>query len=204
MKKKKKNKKSKGVSLQTLLGIKSFTQYGLSTHKGELLFYHVVPTNISVLSSANIEIKIRHLMQVLSAVPNIELVCTDSSECFDDNKEYLKRRLDEENNIKVKKIISSDVEFLDQIQLEMATARQFLFIARFKNLKPAQVFQHANRIEKIISEQGFETHRMSKNEIKRFIALYFESSINGDMLPDVDGEQYFDFSKTTQEVSDNG
>lgn len=204
MKKKKKNKKSKGVSLQTLLGIKSFTQYGLSTYKGELLFYHVVPTNISVLSSANIEIKIRHLMQVLSAVPNIELVCTDSSECFDDNKEYLKRRLDEENNIKVKKIISSDVEFLDQIQLEMATARQFLFIARFKNLKPAQVFQHANRIEKIISEQGFETHRMSKNEIKRFLALYFESSINGDMLPDVDGEQYFDFSKTTQEVSDNG
>lgn len=202
--KKKKNKKSKGVSLQTLLGIKSFTQYGLSTYKGELLFYHVVPTNISVLSSANIEIKIRHLMQVLSAVPNIELVCTDSSECFDDNKEYLKRRLEEENNIKVKKIISSDVEFLDQIQLEMATARQFLFIARFKNLKPAQVFQHANRIEKIISEQGFETHRMSKNEIKRFIALYFESSINGDMLPDVDGEQYFDFSKTTQEVSDNG
>ena len=202
--KKKKNKKNKGVSLQTLLGIKSFTQYGLSTYKGELLFYHVVPTNISVLSSANIEIKIRHLMQVLSAVPNIELVCTDSSECFDDNKEYLKRRLDEENNIKVKKIISSDVEFLDQIQLEMATARQFLFIARFKNLKPAQVFQHANRIEKIISEQGFETHRMSKNEIKRFIALYFESSINGDMLPDVDGEQYFDFSKTTQEVSENG
>lgn len=204
MKKKKKNKKSKGVSLQTLLGIKSFTQYGLSTYKGELLFYHVVPTNISVLSSANIEIKIRHLMQVLSAVPNIELVCTDSSECFDDNKEYLKRRLEEENNIKVKKIISSDVEFLDQIQLEMATARQFIFIARFKNLKPAQVFQHANRIEKIISEQGFETHRMSKNEIKRFLALYFESSINGDMLPDVDGEQYFDFSKTTQEVSDNG
>ena len=202
--KKKKNKKSKGVSLQTLLGIKSFTQYGLSTNKGELLFYHVVPTNISVLSSANIEIKIRHLMQVLSAVPNIELVCTDSSECFDDNKEYLKRRLDEENNIKVKKIISSDVEFLDQIQLEMATARQFLFIARFKNLKPAQVFQHANRIEKIISEQGFENHRMSKNEIKRFIALYFESSINGDMLPDVDGEQYFDFSKQTEEVSDNG
>ncbi len=204
MKKKKKNKKSKGMSLQTLLGIKSFTQYGLSTYKGELLFYHVVPTNISVLSSANIEIKIRHLMQVLSAVPNIELVCTDSSECFDDNKEYLKRRLEEENNIKVKKIISSDVEFLDQIQLEMATARQFLFIARFKNLKPAQVFQHANRIEKIISEQGFETHRMSKNEIKRFLALYFESSINGDMLPDVDGEQYFDFSKQTQEVSDNG
>ena len=202
--KKKKSKKNKGSSLQSLLGIKTFTQYGLSTNKGELLFYHVVPTNISVLSSANIEIKIRHLMQVLSAVPNIELVCTDSSECFDDNKDYLKRRLSEENNIKVKKIISNDVEFLDQIQLEMATARQFLFIARCKNLKPAQVFQQANRIEKIISEQGFETHRMSKSEIKRFLALYFEASMNGEVLPDVDGEQYFDFEKLSEEVTIDG
>ena len=202
--KKKKSKKNKGSSLQNLLGIKMFTQYGLSTNKGELLFYHVVPTNISVLSSANIEIKIRHLMQVLSAVPNIELVCTDSSECFDDNKDYLKCRLSDENNIKVKKIISNDIEFLDQIQLEMATARQFLFIARCKNLKPNQVFQQANKIEKVISEQGFETHRMSKNEIKRFLALYFEASMNGELLPDVDGEQYFDFDKLSEEVDVNG
>lgn len=56
------------------------------TQKGELLFYLVSPTNISVLSYVNIEIKIRHLMMVLSALPDIEIICTDSSECFDDNK----------------------------------------------------------------------------------------------------------------------
>lgn len=80
----KQQKKKKGRSVQELMGIKTFTKYGLSTNKGELLFYLVSPTNISVLSHTNIEIKIRHLMMVLSALPDIEIVCTDSSECFDD------------------------------------------------------------------------------------------------------------------------
>ena len=75
--------------MQAFIGARTFTKYGLSTNKGELLFYLVAPTNISVLSHTNIEIKIRHLMMVLSALPDIEIVCTDSSECFDDNKAYL-------------------------------------------------------------------------------------------------------------------
>ncbi len=61
-------KKKKGRSVQEVCGVKTFTAYGLATNKGELLFYQVSPTNISVLSSANIEIKIRHLMMVLSAM----------------------------------------------------------------------------------------------------------------------------------------
>ena len=185
-------KRKKGRSVQDLIGVKTFTKYGLLTNKGELLFYLVSPTNISVLSHVNIEIKIRHLMKVLSAIPDIEITCTDSSECFDDNKAYLHERLEEEPNPKVRKIIGKDIDFLDHIQMEMATARQFLFIARLKNTKDKQTFDTANRIEKIISEQGFETHRMKKNEIKRFLALYFEASMNGEQMPDVDGEQFYE------------
>ena len=188
----KQQKKKKGRSVQDLLGIRTFTKYGLSTNKGELLFYLVSPTNISVLSHTNIEIKIRHLMMVLSALPDIEIVCTDSSECFDDNKAYLTERLEVEENAKVRKLIKKDIDFLDTIQVEMATARQFLFIARCKGLKLEQVFQSANRIEKIISEQGFEVKRMKKADIKRFLALYFDASMNGEHMPDVDGEQFYE------------
>lgn len=85
----KQQKKRKGRSVQDFIGVKTFTKYGLMTQKGELLFYLVSPTNISVLSYVNIEIKIRHLMMVLSSIPDIEITCTDSSECFDDNKAYL-------------------------------------------------------------------------------------------------------------------
>ena len=63
----KQQKKRKGRSVQDFIGVKTFTKYGLMTQKGELLFYLVSPTNISVLSYVNIEIKIRHLMMVLSS-----------------------------------------------------------------------------------------------------------------------------------------
>lgn len=185
-------KRKKGRSVQEMIGVKTFTKYGLLTNKGELLFYTVAPTNISVLSYTNIEIKIRHLMMVLSSIPDIEITCSDSSECFDQNKSYLKERLDDEQNPKLRKILKKDVEFLDQIQVEMATARQFLFIARLKSQKDKQAFDTANRIEKTISEQGFEVKRMRKADIKRFLAIYFEASMNGEQMPDVDGEQFYE------------
>lgn len=190
--KEKQEKKKKGRSTQDLAGIKSFSKYGLITSKGELIFYLVSPTNISVLSSANIEIKIRHLMMTLSAMPDVEITCTDSCECFDDNKAYLQGRLSQEQNPKVRKLLKKDMDMLEHIQTEMATARQFLFIGRCKSMKPEQVFQHTNRMEKIISEQGFEVQRMKKNDIKRFLAIYFDASMNGDRMPDIDGEQYFE------------
>lgn len=192
MKKDGQQKKKKGRSTQELIGIKTFTKYGLETAKGELLFYLVSPTNISVLSHTNIEIKIRHLMMVLSAIPNVEITCTDSCECFDDNKSYLQMRLSEEQNLKVRKVLKKDVEMLDHVQAEMATARQFLFIMRCKGMKSEQIFQTANRTEKVISEQGFEVQRMKKAEIKRFLAIYFEASMNGDQMPDADGEQFYE------------
>ena len=179
-------------SVQDLLGIKRFTSYGLLTNNGELLFYQVNPVNISVLSQVSIESKIRQLMHVLSTIPNIEIVCTDSSECFDDNKIYLTERSNYEMNPQIRSLIKKDKEFLDNIQLEMATARQFAFVMRCKNLKLEQVFGIMNRVEKVISEQGFEVKRMAKEDIKRFLALYFDASYNGEHIPDVDGVQFLE------------
>lgn len=191
-KKNKRQKKKNGASVQDLLGIKSFTDYGIQTVRGELLFFSAAPTNISVLSPASVETKIRQLMLVLSAVPDVEISCTDSAECFDENKAYLIGRAEAEKNGKVRELIKRDIIFLDEIQAEMATARQFLFVARCRNMKPQQVFARVNQIQKAISEQGFDVHRMDKGEIKRLLALYFDASMYGGQLPDSDGEQYFE------------
>ncbi len=193
-------KKRKGKSTQDLIGIKTFTKNGLKVGKYELIFYMVQPTNISVLSHTNIEIKVRHLMMVFSAVPDIEITCTDSCECFDTNKSYIKDRIDDERNEKVRKILAKDLDFLDSIQTETSTARQFLFIARCKSTKSENVLQKANRVEKIISDQGFEVTRMSKGDIKRFLAIYFEASMNGDLMPDYDGEQYISEVQTNEKA----
>lgn len=187
-----KQKKRKGRSVQQLLGIQTFTKYGLMTDNGELLFYRVAPTNISVLSTANIEIKIRHLQMVLSAIPNIEIICTDSCECFDDNKAYLYRRAMEEANPDVRGLLLKDREMLTGMQAEMSTARQFVLVKRCKGMKPEQVFVAMNRVLKSISERGFEAQRMEKTDIKRLIAIYFGASMDGDLMPDADGSQFFE------------
>ena len=184
--------KRKGRSVQQLLGIQTFTKYGLLTDSGELLFYRVAPTNISVLSAANVEIKIRHLQMLLSAIPDLEIICTDSCECFDDNKSYLHRRAMEEENPNVRGLLLKDREMLTSMQAEMSNARQFVLVKRCKGMKPEQVFVALNRVLKAVSEQGFEAQRMDKADIKRLIAIYFGASMDGDLMPDVDGGQFFE------------
>ncbi len=194
-----KSRKNKN-SVQELIGLQTFTKRGLKTDKGELVYFLVAPTNISVLSKENIAIKTWHLMQVLSGQPNIEISCIDSCERFDDNKNNMIERLSDEANSAVKECLRKDIDYLDNIQIEMSTARQFMFSVRFKKEKDEQVFNQINRIEKLIAEQGFEVRRMSKDDIKRFIAIYFGASMQGELIPDIDGKDAFEDDKLKEVV----
>ena len=185
-------KKRKGRSVQQLLGIQTFTKYGLMTDAGELVFFRLSPTNISVLSAATIEIKIQHLKTLLSAIPDLEVVCTDSCECFDGNKTYLHRRATEETNPHVRALLLKDKEMLTGMQAEMSNARQFILVKRYKGMKPEQIFTDSNQILKSIAERGFEAQRMDKADIKRLLAIYFGASMDGDLMPDADGSQFFE------------
>lgn len=196
MRKSKKNKNS----VQELIGIQTFSKRGLKTNKGELVYFLISPTNISVLSKENIELKIWHLMQVLSAQPNIEISCIDSCERFDDNKNFMLERKKIETNSAVKLCLENDIAYLDNIQIEMSTARQFMFSIRFRKEKEEQIFNQINRVEKAIAEQGFEVKRMNKDDIKRFLAIYFGASMQGEMIPDIDGKDAYDEDKLKKVV----
>ena len=122
--------------MQELLGIRHFTSYGLMTDQGELVFFRVAPTNISVLSSVRIQQKITGLTALLKLEPDLEIVCTDSCECFDHNREYLRRRSLEEQNPKVSALLEQDRDMLTRMQAEMANAREFYFVKRYSGMKP--------------------------------------------------------------------
>ena len=196
MRKSKKNKNS----VQELIGLQTFTKRGLKTDKGELVYFLISPTNISVLSRENIELKIWHLMQILSAQPNIEISCIDSCERFDDNKNFMTERKGIETNPAVKLCLENDIDYLDNIQIEMSTARQFMFSIRFRKEKEEQIFNQINRVEKAIAEQGFEVKRMGKDDIKRFLAIYFGASMQGELIPDIDGKDAYDEDKLKKVV----
>lgn len=179
----------KNSGVQQLIGAKSFGRNGLLTDgHGELCFYLVRPTNISVLSQDSVTVQIRRLMQLLTAQPDIEIGCIDDRARFDDNKAFLRARMEEENNPKVRELLDRDLKFLDDIQMEMSTNRQFMFIVRLKNESDDPSFSNLNRIEKAINEQGFSARKADKSDIKRILSIYFGVSSAVDELPDTDGE----------------
>ena len=182
----------KRKSVQKLIGFETFTKYGVRANKEDFIFFSVEPVNISVLSAANIETKIYHLMMILSVIPELELLALDSCESFEPNKAYLQKRLKEEKNPAVRKLLQADYNFLDEIQLEMSSARQFLFAVRFHRENDEQIFRLINRVDKAIAEHGFTIKRMNKPEIKRMLALYFGASISGEEIEDIEGERYFE------------
>ena len=44
----------------------------------------------------------------------------------------------------------------------------------------------------MISEHGFDVRRMEKADVKRMLAIYFEASMNGEEMPDIEGENYLE------------
>ena len=190
-------------SVQKLIGFAAFTKYGVRTNNAEFAFFAVEPINISVLSAANVEAKIHHLTMVLSMVPELEIMAMDRCESFEPNKAYVRKRLGEETNPAVRKLLELDYNFLDEIQIEMSSARQFLFAVRFWKEKDEQVFHLINRVDKAIAEHGFMVKRMGKLEIKRMLALYFGSSLSGEEIADVEGVNYFEEGYYAEETFDS-
>jgi hypothetical protein len=179
----------KNQSTAELIGMSHFSRNGLQTvSHGELVYFLVQPTNISVLSETNIEQKIQHLMQLLTVQPDIEIICVDARENFEHNKLSLAKKAEKEQNLKVQLLLRRDMKYLDDIQLQMSTAREFMFCYRVPHTSNEQTLSVLNRLEKKINEQGFDCKRATKEDIKRFISRYF-GHVCEYSLDDVDGER---------------
>ena len=61
-------------------------------------------------------------MTVLKGVAEIEMLCLNSRESFEDNKRFLRSRMEQEGNPVVRKLLEKDLTHLDRIQVQMATA----------------------------------------------------------------------------------
>ena len=188
--KEKKTAKQK-LSTRQFIGTKDITDYSLVTYgQGELVYFIIKPSNISVLSEASVAARIYALMTVLKGMAEIEMCCLNSRENFEDNKRFLRMRIEQENSPTVRKLLEADLNFLDRIQVQMATAREFLIIIRLKDEKQKEIFPYLNRIEKTFREQGFSVKRSGNEDIKRILAVYFEQNVTTEKFEDFDGERW--------------
>lgn len=190
-KKAEKKESARRASTRQLIGTKAVTDYSLLTYgHGELVYFLVKPSNISVLSEASVGARIYALMTVLKGIAEIEILCLNSRENFEDNKRYLRERMEREDNPVVRGLLEKDLVFLDRIQVQMATAREFLIVIRLRDEKESEVFPYLSRIEKSLKEQGFSVKRADKEDIKRLLAVYFEQNVTTERFEDFDGERW--------------
>ncbi len=105
-------------------------------------------------------------MTVLKGMAELEFLCLNSRESYEDNKRFLRNRMELETNPAVRRLLEQDLVHLNRIQVQMATAPEFLVIIRLRNEKESEVFPYLSRIEKTLREQGFIAKRADKEDIK--------------------------------------
>ena len=95
---KRERKRRQETDTRHLIGVQALTEYGLVTYGQETLVYFLIkPANLSVLSEASIGRRIYALMTVLKGVAEVEMLCLNSRESFEENKLFLRRRAGRED-----------------------------------------------------------------------------------------------------------
>lgn len=183
--------KEGSASTAQLIGIREIGEQGLVTERGgETCFFLVKPSNLSVLSKEGLEERIQALTTVLRGVAEIGLMCLDSRENFDENKAFLRKRLEEESEPAVRRLLLEDLRHLDGMQVRMATAREFLILAWPREKGERERGAFLSRIHKMLDEQGFKGRIAGREDIKRLLAVYFEQNVTNEVLDDYDGERW--------------
>jgi len=186
-----KKKKDKAAhSTRELMGISDITEYSIATKLGDLVFFIIKPTNISVLPDASVSSRIHALLNVVKGQTDVEMLAMNSTESFESNKNHYRSRLEVEELSAVRKLLEQDGKHLDRIQVLMASAREFYIIIRLHNEKESELIQYLARIEKNIKDNGFITRRADEQDIKRMLGVYFEQNVTTEHYDSYDGERW--------------
>ncbi|SHJ68954.1 hypothetical protein [Anaerotignum lactatifermentans] len=175
------------------IGAVNIEPNGVETNKNDFLVYFLVqPDNIAVLSETAVRTKIIALSGVIKGYDCIEFSCINSRENFDSNKNFYKERLEKEHSQKVRELLEKDIAHLDRVQIQTASAREFLFILRFKNynFESNDVQTGISRMEKLLKDEGFTSRLAAKDDIKRLYAVYYVQNITQIYFDNYDGERF--------------
>ena len=174
-------------------GAKNLAENGVETYGGEFLVYFLVqPDNIAVLSESAVANKVKRLAAVMKGFDSLELACINSRENFESNKHFYLKRIAEEKSEAVRELLLADAKHLDQVQVQTASAREFLLILRFRDYNPESddVRMGISRMEKLLKDEGFSAKLAGKEDIKRLYAVYFVQNITQVYFDDYDGARF--------------
>ena len=190
MNRKQRKKDAREQYTRQLMGIDDFTDYGIATRMGNLVFFAFKPTNISVLPGSGVGARIYALLNVIKGQAEIEMLALNSKESFENNKDFYRQQANLEDLPAIRKLLEQDSAHLDRIQVLMASSREFYILVRLQGKKESDVFSYLSRIEKSIKDNGFTVRRATEQDLKRMLGVYFEQNVTTERFEDHDGERW--------------
>ena len=190
MNRKQRKKDAREQSTRQLMGIDDFTDYGIATRMGNLVFFAIKPTNISVLPGSGVGARIYALLNVIKGQAEIEMLALNSKESFENNKDFYRQQANLEDLPAIRKLLEQDSAHLDRIQVLMASSREFYILVRLQGKKESDVFSYLSRIDKSIKDNGFTVRRATEQDLKRMLGVYFEQNVTTERFEDHDGERW--------------
>ena len=175
------------LSTRQLMGIDQFTEHGLKTVKGELVFFLLSPDNLSVLSADGVRNRVRALTDLLRSVDAAELLALDSRESFQNNKNYYQTRLEQEAVPAIREMLRQNMAHLNDIQSTTASAREFALVHRI-DPKSNEDYSTLKQLEKRVRDCGFHVRMAEEQDIKRLLAVYYQQDVTTEHFDSFDGE----------------
>ena len=151
------------------------------------MWFLVQASNLSVLSPEHIGEKIANLAGLLSVLPECEILCVDAQKSFDANLRFLEKRIAEEDNPKVRELLRAEKVYLGGIRSGLSSSREFLFAFHLTGREHDSAAM-LRRIEKQITEQGFQCKRAEIADYKRILTRYFGWNLPEGEIETTEGE----------------
>lgn len=180
--------KNSNTDVRTLIGASAFYRYGLETKSGRYAYFILSPVNISVMSRDAARQRIDSLMHVIVSRPDLSVICLDSCENYDSNRYALERRMTEESNPKIRRLIEADAKHLGRMAADLSISRQFVIAVKLDTDTDTQALQAVNGTEKLITDEGFAVRRADRNDIMRMLSCYFSTRPDARIPDGTDGE----------------
>lgn len=148
MNRKQKKERKRLQCTRQLMGIDQFTSDGLKAGRRELVYFLIRPDNLSVLSPEGIRARIMALTNLLRGVDSVCMMALDSRESFQSNKDWYRRRMEQEDLPALRELLRQDAAHLDSIQADTASAREFALVFTLDRQKEENARTQVSRLEK--------------------------------------------------------
>ena len=182
-------KPNRDQSTRQLMGITEITEHGVRTAAGDLVYFLVKPDNLSVLSPEGIRARVAALTNLLRGQDDLHIMALDSRESFQQNKDWYRQRMEQEENPALRELLRRDMEELDTLQASTASTREFVFALPLDQKSGEDVSSQVTRLEKSIQDAGFRVRAAREQDVKRILACYYEQDVAAERFENFDGER---------------